>query len=101
MEPTRAEQVAATLVRLPESGADRDGDPGVGYGVRCECKFDLANQNNNESPVYLAENRVRSPPPKNPGPRTVDMCTSGSSIGGRPRLTRSVKLGLAMREKGE
>jgi len=68
MEPTRAEQVAATLVRLPKSGADRDGDPAAGYGVRCECKFDPANQNNNESPV--AENRPRSPPSEYP--RAID-----------------------------
>lgn len=44
-----------TLVQLPKSGADRDGDPlGVGYGARRECKFDPANQNDNERRV--AEN---------------------------------------------
>lgn len=92
MEPTRAEQVAATLVRLPKSGADRDGDPAAGYGVRCECKFDPANQNNNERPV--AENRPRSPPPEYP--RAIDyisaLCSKGS-----PRTSdvdHSVKLRL-------
>jgi hypothetical protein len=68
LKTTRAEQVAAILAQLPKSGADRDGDPGVGYGPRRECKFDLANQKNNESPV--AENRPQglrwSPPPEYP-----------------------------------
>jgi hypothetical protein len=45
----------SNLLQLPKSGADRDGDPlGVGYGARRECKFDPANQNDNERRV--AEN---------------------------------------------
>ena len=71
--------MAATLVRLPKSGADRDGDPAAGYGVRCKCKFDLANQNNNEMSVAENPGHVRSPPPE--CPRTVGVYISDAVEG--------------------
>jgi len=79
LETTRAEQVAAALAQLPKSGADRDGDPGAGYGARCECKFDLANQNNNVRSVAENRGHVQSPPAEHP--RSVDMCPSDALEG--------------------
>ena len=56
----------ARLARLPKSGADRDGDPGAGYGVRRECKFDPANQNDNEREVAENPGHVHRTPPECP-----------------------------------
>ena len=74
LKATRAEQVAATHARLQRSGADRGGDPGAGYGPRRECKFDLANQNDNEKQVAENRGHIRSPSPEYP--KAVDMCRS-------------------------
>ena len=80
LKTTRAEQVAATHARLQRSGADRGGDPGVGYGPRRECKFDPANQKDDESPVAENRGHRRSPPPEIP--KAVDIfpvCSKGLS----------------------
>ena len=79
LETTRAGQVAAILARLPKSGADRDGDPGVGYGVRRECKIGLANHIDNERPVAENRGHVRSLPPR--WPRAVDVYVSDALEG--------------------
>ena len=51
-------------MRLPKSGADRDDDPGAGYGVRCEYKFGLANQNGSGIPITENRGHVLRVPPE-------------------------------------
>lgn len=91
------------LARLPKSGADRDGDPlGAGYGVRSECKFDLANQKNDERPVAENQGHVRPPPPEQP--RTVGdhFRRAGRVRGGHPTtLTHPVGLYPVITRQGE
>lgn len=99
LETTRAERMAATLTRLPKSGADRDGDPRVGYGARRECKFDLSIRRTREPSSREARSRTVSAAGIPEVHRYVPFSGARRTRHGRPVLAHSAELHLARNTK--